>query len=236
MFRQNQTREQKDADAQRKSIKRAAEKKEKEDLARKRLAQTSEDWIYSLISVLAYDAPKKTEQRKAHAECEAKRKASESVDQKQARCQKEAKAQALKRSLESKSQHRARLDRERKCQIAKYYDPNVPDEYFDQKLSLQRVRQQKLRDTETPEQRQIRNAKKAEYQSQVREEESQAEFIARLNADRDQHYKKMASDREVIKAVNNRKRIDDGTFLVASFENETEEKIYATWEKRQLNL
>ena len=26
-----------------------------------------------------------------------------------------------------------------------------------------------------------------------------------------------------------------GTFLVASFENETEEKIYATWEKRQLN-
>ena len=93
-----------------------------------------------------------------------------------------------------------------------------------------------MRDAWTRQERQEYNTKKNEYQKQVRESETKEEYISRLNADRDQHYKKMASDREVIKAVNNRKRIDDGTFLVASFENDSEEKIYATWEKRQLNL
>ena len=163
--RKNQTREQKDAEAQRKSLKRAAVKKEKEERALKKIAQSNEDWIYSLISVLAYDAPKKTEQRKAHAECEAKRKASESVEQKQARRQKEAKAQALKRSLESKSQHKARLDRERKCQIAKYNNPDVPDKYFEEKLKKQRERQQKLRDSWTTNERKAYNYKKNEYQT-----------------------------------------------------------------------
>ena len=43
----------------------------------KRLAQTSEDWIYSCLLELAYDVHKKAEQQKAHAKCEAKQKASE---------------------------------------------------------------------------------------------------------------------------------------------------------------
>ena len=104
-----------------------------------------------------------------------------------------------------------------------------------ERLEKQRIRQQKLRDSETLEQRKSRNAKKAEYQSQVRNEETKEEYLARLKEDRDQHYNKMASDRKVVIAVNNRERFNDGTDLVAVFENEMEKKIYSTWEKRQTN-
>ena len=70
-----------------------------------------------------------------------------------------------------------------------------------------------------------------DYQKQVRETETKEEYIARLDADRDQHYNKMAFDREIIIAVKNRTRIDDGTFLVATFENDTEKNLQYLGEK-----
>ena len=58
MFRQNQTREQKDADLERRA-------KKKEERAAKKLAQTDEDWICYLVNNLALDASDKSEKLKA---------------------------------------------------------------------------------------------------------------------------------------------------------------------------
>ena len=70
-----------------------------------------------------------------------------------------------------------------------------------------------------------------DYQKQVRETETKEEYIARLDADRDQHYNKMDFDHEIIIAVKNRTRNDDGTFLVATFENDTEKNLQYLGEK-----
>ena len=57
-FRQNQTIKQKLAvEAERKASKSAAEKQQKEARALKRLAQSDEDWVISLISEIFSDVP-----------------------------------------------------------------------------------------------------------------------------------------------------------------------------------
>ena len=73
LCRQNQTREQKDADVLRRFNKRAAEKEER---ATKKLAQENEDWICFLVNNLALDVPKKSEMKKARLESNAKYQAS----------------------------------------------------------------------------------------------------------------------------------------------------------------
>ena len=111
--RQNQTREQKDAEAYRKASKRAAEKIEKEQRALKRLALTNEGWIFSWLSELAFDVPKKSNQIKArrrnNAKAQAKLKSNQTNSQRKERLARESKAQAKRRSLETKNEHEARL-------------------------------------------------------------------------------------------------------------------------------
>ena len=53
-YRQNQTQAQKDEVARKKSLKRAAEKEDRES---KRLAQTAEHMVLSLVSKIALDVP-----------------------------------------------------------------------------------------------------------------------------------------------------------------------------------
>ena len=62
LCRQNQTQEQKVADVERRSKKRAAEKEER---AAKKLAQTNEDWVIQFINNLALDIPEKSEKQKS---------------------------------------------------------------------------------------------------------------------------------------------------------------------------
>ena len=72
LFRQNTTREQKDANAKRMSVKRALEKEEKE-MKRLKLSTKSElEWISALLLEIAIDVSNKCEQRKSRRETNAK--------------------------------------------------------------------------------------------------------------------------------------------------------------------
>ena len=143
------TREQKDAEALRKSRKQAAQKKEKEDEAMKKHCQSTEDWISSLVLDHARNVPviseKQITTRKTNAKSQANRKNSETDDQKKKRLEREAKAQALKRSLETEDQHKDRLIRQ--------YERREKHSENEKRLANQRKRQQQIRDADTPEQR-----------------------------------------------------------------------------------
>ena len=106
-------------------LKRAAEKEAKEN-------QATEEWILALLVKLSLKVPDKCEQiksrKKANAHCQAEQRANESAHERRIRLDKEAIAQTIKRALETEEEHEARLDRESKCQIAKYNNPDVPDE------------------------------------------------------------------------------------------------------------
>ena len=176
-------------------LRRAAEKEAKGN-------QATEDWILALLVKLSLKIPDKSEQiksrKKANANCQAKRRANESAQERRIRLDKEAIAQKIKRALENEEEHEARLDRESKHQIAKYNNPDVPDEYFEQKLTLQRSRQQKLRDSWTVEQREAYNHKKNEYQKQNRLDESKEDQDDRLQIDRDSKWLKRREDQKII--------------------------------------
>ena len=75
IFRQNQTREQKDAEANRKASKHASEKEEKVLKKMKLMSETDENWISDLLSNIAFDVPQKAEQIKSRREANAKSQA-----------------------------------------------------------------------------------------------------------------------------------------------------------------
>ena len=72
IFRQNQTREQKDAEANRKASKRASEKEENVRKKLKLISETEENWISDLLSILVIDIPQKSEQKKSRREANSK--------------------------------------------------------------------------------------------------------------------------------------------------------------------
>ena len=63
VFRQNQTQEQKKAEAERKSSKRASEKEERR-LKRLKLDLTNQEWILGMLTELSLDVVTKSEQMK----------------------------------------------------------------------------------------------------------------------------------------------------------------------------
>ena len=128
--------------------------------------------IQSILNDVVFEIPKlsqKIARKKSDAQRHALTKGAETTQQTKIRLEKEAKAQALKRSLETKDQHEARLERERKCQLAKFEDPDVPNEYFEKKIGFARKKQRKLRDAWTPNERQNYNSKKNDYQKEKKE-------------------------------------------------------------------
>lgn len=160
IYRLNQTREQKDADNERRSKKREAAKEEK---AAKKLAQTNEDWICYLVNNLALEVVVKSEQNS-------------------------------------------------------------------KRLAKQRIRQQKLRDSETPKERQTRNEKMAEYLREMRRLETNDEWNARINESRDRMWKMLQSERKVVENYNRRKTKDNPQ---PAWLDEDEERICNKWDDRQ---
>ncbi len=72
--RQNQTREEKDAEAARKGSKRSAEREEKALKKLKLMSQTDEKWISDMLSDLALNIPKKSDQLKLRRQNDHERK------------------------------------------------------------------------------------------------------------------------------------------------------------------
>ena len=159
-YRQNQTREQKDADVERRSKKREAEREEN---AAKKLAQSNEDWICYLVNNLALDAAVKSEQNS-------------------------------------------------------------------KRLAKQRIRQQKIRDSETPKERQTRNKKAAEYMREMRNLETNDEWNVRIDESRERMWNMLQSERKVVENYNRRKTKDNPQ---PAWLDEDEEKICNKWDDRQ---
>ena len=193
-----------------------------------------------VLNKIVSEVPKisqKNARKKTNAQYQRLKKAAETTEQRTKRLEKEAKAQALKRSNEDEFDRQARLIRESNCQLARYEadyeNPDLPDEYFENRLAKDRERQQKRRDAWTKEERQAFNSKKNDFQKHKRLNESNEDRETRLQIDRDGHWLKRRADSKVVSNFGARveKAKKDSMpafalpFVMPEYLNETEEKI-----------